>query len=63
MRYLQVFLFLGDFLGVRGEGLEDLTFWRCRGGAGRGSRDGGRDWASWSGKTLELIHFDVALQR
>ena len=47
-----------DFLG---EGREDLTCRSCRGGAGQGSRVGGRDWAWWSGKTLELIDFDVAL--
>ena len=35
-----------------GEGREDLTFRSCRGGVGRGSRVGGRDWAWWSGKAL-----------
>ena len=48
---------------VVGEGREDPTFRRCRGGAGRGPRVGGRDWAWWSGKTVELIDFGVALQR
>ena len=50
-------------LACRGEGREDLTFRSCRGGVGRGSRVGGRDWAWWSGKALELIDFVVALQR
>ena len=49
-------------LGFRGEGRKDLAFRRCRGGVGRGSRVGGRDWAWWSGKALELIDFGVALQ-
>ena len=45
-----------------GEGDKDLTFRRCRRGVGRGSQVGGRDWAWWSGKTLELIAFGVATQ-
>ena len=56
--YLQVIV-----LGFRGEGCEDLTLRRCRGGAGRGSRDGGQDWAWWSGKTLKIIDFDSFMQR
>ena len=50
-------------LGFRGEACEALTFGRCRGGVGRGSRVGGRDWSWWSGTTLELVDFDVAMQR
>ena len=50
-------------LGFCGEGREDLTFRSCRGGVGRGPRLGGRDWAWRSGKTLELIDFDVAVQQ
>ena len=47
-------------LGFCGEGREDLTFRSCRGGVGRGSRVGGRVWAWWSGKALELIDFGAA---
>ena len=50
-------------LGLHGDASEDLTFRNCRGGVGRRSRAGGRDWIWWSGKALELIDFDVALQR
>ena len=50
-------------LGFRGKGREDLTFRNCRGGVGCGSRVGGRDWAWWNGKALELTDFGVALQR
>ena len=50
-------------LGLPREVHEDLTFRSCWGGVGRGSRVGGRDWAWWSGKALELIDFGVALQR
>ena len=50
-------------LGFCGEERKDLTFRSCRGGVGRGSRVGGRDWAGWSGKKPELIGFDVALER
>ena len=59
----RIVYFLEMGLGFRGEGREDLTFRSCRGGVGRGSRVGGRDWAWWSGKALELIDFGVALQR
>ena len=37
--YLQLFV-----LCFREELCEDLTFRRCRGGVGRGSRVGGQDW-------------------
>ena len=50
-------------LGFRRERREDLTFRCYRRGVGRGSRVGGRDWAWWSGKALELIDFGDALQR
>ena len=50
-------------LGFHRESYEDLTFWSCRGGVGCGSRVGGRDWAWWSGKALEIIDLDVAMQR
>ena len=56
-------------LGFRGENLklspgrEDLEFRGCRGGVGRGSRVGGRDWTWWNGKALEFIDFGVSLQR
>ena len=49
-------------LGFHGEERKDLTFRSCRGGVGRGSRVGGRDWAWWSGKTLELIDLGIALR-
>ena len=49
-------------VGFRGEEREDLTFRSCRGGVSCGSRVGGRDWAWWSGKTLESVDFGVALQ-
>ena len=41
-------------LGFREEGRENLTFRSCQGGVGGESRVGGRDWARWSEKTLEL---------
>ena len=59
----RILYFLVIGLGFPGEGREELTFRRCRGGVGRGSQVGGRDWAWWSGKALELIDFGVALQQ
>ena len=55
--------FMLVILGFRRGGREDLTFLGCGGGVGRRSRVGGRDWAWWSGKALELVYFGVALQR
>ena len=58
----RILYYMAIVLGFRGEGHENLTFWSCRGGVGRGSQVGGRDWAWWSGKALELIDFGVSLQ-
>ena len=60
-RLLLYYMVVG--LGFRGGGREDLTFRGCRGGVGRGSRVGGRDWTWWRGKALKLIDFGVALQQ
>ena len=49
-------------LVIHGEEGEDLTLRGCRGGVDRGSLVGGRDWAWWSGKALELKDFGIALQ-
>ena len=57
-RYLKVIA-----VGFRGGQREDRAFLSCGGGVGRGSRDGGRDGAWWSGKSLEVIDVGIAMQR
>ena len=49
-------------LGFREGGLEDLMLRSCREELAA-DRVGGRVWAWWSGKALELIYFGVAMQR
>ena len=63
VHYLFLLYSLVIGLVFHGEVREGLAFRSCRGGVGRGSRVDGRDWAFWSGKTLELIDFGVALQK
>lgn len=45
------------------EGFDYLTFRRCPKGTGKGYRDGRRAWAWCSGQALELLDFDIAMQR